>query len=550
MLRLMRWFTRMVALAALCAAGAVAIVVVDARPAAPCARETVRLRVVVAPEIAPAVAGVAARYTEERHAVDGRCVTVAVSARRAEAVAAEMGAGKGGADAWIPDSSAWADDVRRARGSTFLPEGPVIATTPLVFAVPPGRAGEARRMRAGWRDLVPSGFDDRGEPSGTPFDASIPDPGRDSAGIAAISALRVATGGGMPGLTRLAGAFAALRTYAPGDGSAWPADGDGPRLAVTTEQAAVDRTRDRPGAATVIYPSDGSPALAYRYLVSTRDRAVRRAAWGFGAELLTAKAGRAYESAGFRRPGDRHAAFAARHGLDPAPVSGLSVPGGETERRVRRMWDRRHPGARVLVALDVSASMGTPVRDGAANRLELVARGIRAWLPALSADDALGLWTFGPRTSGEPPVPYHRAVPVRALDAAQRSALTTALAESHPETADGTGLYATVRAAYEQAVRTYRPGRVNAVLVVTDGHDKDPSGPSLSRTLRALAAAYDPHRPIDLSIIAAGPDADTTAIQALATPTHGTTWTATNPNKLPDFLTQYPTHLSCTTRCP
>jgi len=535
----MRWLTRMVALAALCAAGAAAFVVFDARPAGPCAGATLRVRVPAAPEIAPAVARVAARYTEERHAVDGRCVAVSVTARPAATVAGSLAAGRDAADAWVPDSAAWADDVRRARGAEFLPDGPVIATTPVVFAVPPARAAEARRMRLGWRELLAS--------ADPVFGAYVPDPARDAAGVAALSALRVATGGGPAGVTRLAAAFTGLRTYAPGDAAAWPAGGDGPRLIVTTEQAAADRLRVRPGSAAVIYPSDGSPAVAYRYLVSTRDRLMRRAAWGFGAELLTARAGRAYEAAGFRRPGAAHAAFAARDGLDPGPVSGLSVAGGETERRVRAMWARRHGGVRVLVALDASASMGTPVRDGPATRLELAARGARAWLPGFGASDAAGLWTFGPRTAA---VPYQRAVPVAPLGAAQRASLTAALAAARPAAADGTGLYATVLAAYQQATRDYRPGGRNAVLVITDGGDKDPAGPSLAHTVRALAAAYDPRRPVDLSIIAAGPDTDPAALRSLAAAVRGSTWTSDDPSEAPGFLAQYPAHLACATWCP
>lgn len=531
----MRWVTRMVALAVLCAAGAAALVVLDAQPAAPCASRTLRLRVLAAPEIAPAVARIGARYTGERHSVDGRCVDVAVTARTAATVAGWLASGRDAADAWIPDSGAWAGDVRRARGAEFLPDGPVIATTPVVFAVAPAHAGQARRMRAGWRTLLPS--------AGAAFDPRIPDPDRDAAGVAALSALRMATGGDVP---RLAAALTGLATYAPGDASAWPVAGDGERLVVTTEQAGVERSRTRAGASTVIYPSDGSPSVAYRYLVSTRDRQLRRAAWGFGAELLSARAGRAYEAAGLRLPGNgRPAAFAGRDGLDPGPVSGLAVPGGETERRVRAMWDRRHRGARVLVALDTSAPMGTPVRDGAATRLELAARGVRDWLPGLAPADAAGLWTFGPGTP-----PYLRAVPVAPLGTAQRQALGAALSGAQPRPAGGTGLYGTVLAAYRQAVRDYRPDRLNAVLVIAGDPDRDPSGPSLSRTVRALASAYDRRRPVDLAIVAAGPEVDADAVRMLAVPVHGTTWTSADPRQAAAFLAQYPGHLACASWCP
>lgn len=569
---------------------AAALVVLDARPAAPCSGAPLRLRVAASAAIAPAAGRIAARFSAGRPSVSGRCVTVTVAARPAASVAAALsrpGSGDRPAiDAWIPDSTTWADDVRRARGAAFLPDGPEVARTPLVFAVRDGRATEARRERLGWHSLVPSAIDTRGRAAGTPFTARVPDPDGDSTGVAALAALRAATGGGTPGVTRLATAFAALGTVpaAGGDpgrrGSAIPGlSGSGAHLVVTSEQAFWARGR-HDGGATVVYPSDGSPALTYRYLVGTRDEARRRAAWTFGSALLTRAARRDFAAAGFRPPDGSRAAFTARDGLDPGPFIALSAPDDRSALRLRRMWRRHERGIRLLIALDVSTSMGTPLpgRGGSAgpasrdaapasravlpaspggvgaappagDRLRVAVAGIRRWLGALGDGDAAGLWTFaaGP---GEPPsTPYRRDAPIRPLNADHRRALDAALGSATPRQMGG-GLDATVLAAYERAARDARPGHRTAVVVVTDGRGTGPAGRAAARTLRRLAAAYDPRHPVDLSIVAFGPDADASTVRAMAAAVHGTSWTTRDPREAPDLLAAIPPHLTCAATCP
>ncbi|HEY3682790.1 MAG TPA: substrate-binding domain-containing protein [Streptosporangiaceae bacterium] len=496
---------------------AAAAVVLDARPAEPCGAAPLALRVAAEPDIAPAVAGIAARFTRERHAIDGRCVAVAVTARPSAAVAAGLASGRGsGADAWITDGTAWSDDVRRARGTAFLPDGPVIATSPLVFAVRPGQADRARRTRVTWHALLADG-------PAPPFTAAVPDPARDATGIAALAALRAAAGTGASAITRLAATMATLRTthaLTPGAG-----------LVVATEREVWAAARDGGGRVAAVYPADGSPSLGYRYLVAAVDRRVRRAAWALGSRLLSASAGRAFTAAGFRGPGGR-AAFAAAYGLDPGPVIALAVPGGADETRLRRMWARRHPGLRLLVALDVSAAGPAP---------GVAADGVRAWLAAMGGADAAGLWTFAGGGRGTAP-PYREAVPVRPLDPGQRSALTAALAA--PAQVTGTGLAATVLAAYERAQRDYRADRRNAVVVITAA--RAPSADA--RTVRALSAAYDPRRPVDLTIVATGPNPQ--AAQALAAAVHGTALTTRAPSRTRDLLAAVPPRLACGTWCP
>ena len=50
---------------------------------------------------------------------------------------------------WIPDSSLWAERVTSAAPSTKLDMGPVVATSPVVFAIPRGAAGTALTAASG-----------------------------------------------------------------------------------------------------------------------------------------------------------------------------------------------------------------------------------------------------------------------------------------------------------------------------------------------------------------------------------------------------------------
>ncbi|GLZ14079.1 hypothetical protein Acsp04_43140 [Actinomadura sp. NBRC 104425] len=143
--------------------------------------DALTLDVAAAPEIAPAVRSVAARFGAERHAVGGRCVRARVRAVESYAMSAALAGNApldGGLrrpDVWIPDTSAWAHLAGASSGAVVTRTS--VATTPLVAVLPGRPAGGAPPS---WHDLLGTRDD---KPTRR---IAVPDPARDGAGIAAL----------------------------------------------------------------------------------------------------------------------------------------------------------------------------------------------------------------------------------------------------------------------------------------------------------------------------------------------------------------------------
>jgi len=186
--------------------------------------------------------------------------------------------------------------------------------------------------------------------------------------------------------------------------------------------------------------------------------------------------------------------------------------------------------ARLLAVVDVSGSMGTPVPGaGGATRLQLVQNAARRGLSLYPDGSAVGLWTFSTRMNGDDD--YRQVLPVTVLGAASdpsggRARLAGALAGIRPTDGD-TGLYDTALAAVRSQRRSWQPEHSNAVLLLTDGRNKDASGRTLGQLVRTLRAEQDPRRPVPVISIAYGSDAQAArALAVISRVTGGATYTA------------------------
>jgi Mg-chelatase subunit ChlD len=100
----------------------------------------------------------------------------------------------------------------------------------------------------------------------------------------------------------------------------------------------------------------------------------------------------------------------------------------------------------------------------------------------------------------------------------------------------GTGLYDSVLDTYRTARREWEPGRLNLVIVMTDGRNEDPHGISRADLLTELAKLQDPRRPIPLIGVGIGPDADKTELDQLTAATGGQAFVAPDPAKITDVF--------------
>ena len=265
----------------------------------------------------------------------------------------------------------------------------------------------------------------------------------------------------------------------------------------------------------------------------------KRAAAKFGAFVQRPVNQRRVLQYGFR-PGNTalapEAPIDARHGLDPAqPKTLLEAPDPEVLAGLIERWDSVRKGAAVLVVADVSGSMGEKVPgSGGKTKLALAKTGAIGSLSEFRDDDEVGVWAFS-TTAGPPEHPFYKVVaPVEAIGA-NRSALQDQIAALG--TILGTPLYDVSRAAYDAIEQDYDPTRINAVVLLSDGDDRDSTMKLRELTEYLSGKSESSTGPtVRIFTIAYGDDADVNAMREIAKATNGAYYDATDPATIVDVL--------------
>jgi secreted protein with Ig-like and vWFA domain len=150
-----------------------------------------------------------------------------------------------------------------------------------------------------------------------------------------------------------------------------------------------------------------------------------------------------------------------------------------------------------------------------------------AGLALYPASTQVDLWAFSEKLDGDKP--YKVVVPTVSLDGAGKQKLLAGVATLQPT--GGTGLYTTTIAAVRAAQASYVQGRVNAVVILSDGADSE-NGQSLDQVVATLKAEAKADRPVPVITIAFGPDADRAALGAISSATGGAAYRATSPDQI------------------
>ncbi|MGI8336027.1 substrate-binding domain-containing protein [Actinomadura scrupuli] len=524
------------------------------------------LTIAAAPDIAPALAGAAARFDGTE--VGGHCVRVRIDPR-APAQAADGLSGTvedpaaAAPDVWVPDSSLWIPVARRTPQGTagVTATGTSLASSPVVWAMPAeaARALAGQGAKASWKSLIPAQVQVPAAARGPRF--TLPEPAANTAGLASLLAVHPLAGSGQAGLLRYATAMLAFRQLAVKDTAAVYAALDAakgkPVIAVTTEQSVAGHNQGQ-GASPVVaaYPVEGTIMLDYPYVVTTRDRDRARAAAAFRATLGDTATTAALSRLGFRAPdGTAGPGLDRGAGVDPAPPRRLTPLDAATTAKIRKMWNRIRLGARLLDVMDVSPSMGETVPGTETARIDALSRQIQQSF-ALTPDFVeIGMWEFSTRLKGKRD--YRVVAPIRRMGATvggtrQRDLLLEAVTGAKPEEGTYTGLYDTVLAAFREVSRDYRPDVYNVVTVFTDGVNNDPyGGLELSGLLRTLKREYDPKRPVNIVIGAYGPGNDVGPLRDIAKATGGQVYLSQTPREAERIFRDLLVRMLCTgSECP
>ncbi len=506
--------------------------------------DPVVLEVAAAPAIAPVLGELASAGSA------GSCAEIRVSARDSAGYAEILANPPPGIlpQVWVPESSFWLGRAQ-ARGAFTLPaSGTSVATSPVVIALTEPAAGNL-----GWpQKAVPWGSL-LGTQANLPI--GIPDPAADPVGVAGLVGVQNATANVGPAeslvlrrLTQYVVPRAAdLYLKLPEAGG-----GAGSLPAFFTSEQALLRHNSRGGAATSLvasYPGGTVPTLDFPYVVlpGTQSREVD-AATAFLDRLLRPDARKALQKAGFRDPDGippttrdplPSASRVSTEQIPPVPM-----PTEDELIQVLSRWTGVQLSARILAVIDVSGSMNERV-PGGQTRLSLMMQAGQEGVGLLLDATELGIWVFSTRMVGN--LDYQVLVPTGPL-ADQRSRIIGALGGIKAKPDGDTGLYDTTLAAYQEARRTWMPGRINIVLIATDGRNDDDSSISRAQLLAELQKLADPRRPLPILFMGLGDGVDQNELNEIAAAVDGRVYIAREPgdirgiffNALSDFGCQPP----------
>ncbi|WP_212841327.1 substrate-binding domain-containing protein [Catellatospora sp. IY07-71] len=555
------------ALSAVAAVFAVALVVSGAfivydQLAEPGCSGSASLTVAAPAEIAPALKDTAAALTEQKAAVDGACVAVDVVTADPADVAAAVASLRGltltgvgqpnGStqvpDVWIPDSATWLARVTAASPNTAVQEAPSIARSPVVVAMaePAAKALGWPTAKLTWQALLQQ------MTSGTKMRVGIVEPTRDAAGLSGLLAL-ASTANSSPNAQ--AATTGALRTLAAGRSALrqdvlarFPRSNDPAAVASAlgaaplSEQAVIAYNAAQPPVPLAgLYLEPAPIALDYPYAMMPGIDAKRQAAAGRFLEALREPAFRdRLAKIGLRGPdGSFGAGVTTPTGAPevatvPAPAASPTAPAATAAvDRVLSTWVAVTLPARMLAVIDVSGSMLTKVPTaGGATRAQITLEASRRGLGLFDDSWAVGLWTFSTELDGAKD--YKQQVPIGPLSS-QRTRMLQALGSITPKPDGDTGMYDTILAAYQAVQKDWDPGRVNSIVLMTDGDNDDDNGISLEALLAKLKDTADPQRPIQVIILTIG-DVKAEPLQKITKVTGGGVFSAKDPAKIGDVF--------------
>jgi Ca-activated chloride channel family protein len=284
---------------------------------------------------------------------------------------------------------------------------------------------------------------------------------------------------------------------------------------VASEQIVIDANQ-KPGVDLVaIYPNEGSlwqdHPLALLEAAGLSD--LNRETFSAFANYITSpEAQQAILAKGYR-PADLNikidgasSPINANNGADPTkPQTSLQVPSATVLDVVRDSWLANKRRTNVMLVVDTSGSM-------AGEKLDNVKQALATFLDQIkSNDERVGLIEF-----------YNDVTERVSINELKnnRSALVRSVETLE---ADGnTALLDGVAAAYERLQQIDDPGRINAIVVMTDGKE-NASSVSLRQLVTRLQNGNQRGVPVTIFAIAYGNDADMEVLQAMSDATGGQT---------------------------
>jgi Ca-activated chloride channel homolog len=559
--------------------------------------DCIRVDMAVSPEKIDLLTDLAAEFngTDEAQ-VDGRCVVIDPQRKSSGEAMTLLSQGWPDPEAdgpppvvWSPASSAWGAVLNQLLADQGEPEmappSEPFMLTPLVIAMPKPMAdaiGYPEEL-IGWADILDlarneEGWGAFGNPQWGPFRLGKTNPNFSTSGLSALIAQYYAATGKTSDLTAEDLARPEVEDFARGVESAVVhygdttltflnnlarADARGTALTYTSaiaveEVSVVNYNRGNPDGVlepgeqpvpprdplVAIYPEEGTLFSDNPFITLDAEwvsDGQRQAAQTF--EVFTQRPENQERVLEFGfRPANPEVALAdpitAENGLDPAqPQTQLEVPDPSVMVEILNTWDEQRKSARVMIAVDVSGSMGDPAEPGSREtKLDLAKQAAIASLDQFKDDDQVGLRIFSTEVAPSEPTDYVDLVPIGPIGE-QRAELGEAIDGLIPTL--GTPLYTVTGDSYRDLLQTYEPDRINALILLSDGRNEDPNNNDLDGLLDSLQVGSEggSATPVRIFPIAYGGDADLGTLRQIAEATNAAVYDASDPRSIEQVFT-------------
>lgn len=458
----------------------------------------------------------------EPSTADGTCARVIVESEGSAKAAEDLGADTSDdpPDVWVPASTAWAQLAAANAAERLIPDLlPSVARSPTVIAMPAPMADALNwpdtqvepDSNVRWESLLEEFAGDQtgwarfDRPEWGPFRFGMSDPAVDTAGLLALTAILDSSPDGETSPAELENAFTLSQLVDPEVyhetteqllARLAEADQEGEQAALeyvsafpALEQDVLEYNQAKPQVPlAAVYPVNGNIEADHPYLILNADWVTdrkREVAEDFLAYVRSDESQAVLREAGFRgsqkrEPGE---ALVEANGLVPDLVAlprAVLVP--ESVSLTIDRWTALTRRLNVLMVFDVSGSMLEEIPGTGEPRLDRAKAAAAGVVELFAGDDRVGFWEFSVDLDGEND--HRTLVPMGPVDESQPDGRTRRQwLLDEIDGLDGvadTGLYNTVRAAYDTVLANYDDEAINLVLVVTDGEDETGGRPGIS----------------------------------------------------------------------